>query len=134
MTEVKLNSLFRVRTLLLLSADDEISGYEIAKRLGETTGQKPSSGKIYPFLHELRNFGYIEEFIGGTDKKEGRQKMSYKLTESGEELASLIQDYVRQCHEMGLYKADSELNRISYEKIWVNHQKNGEWNPPHFHS
>ncbi len=46
MAKVKLDSLFRVRTLLLLSPEEPITGYEIAKRLEQTTGRKPSSGKI----------------------------------------------------------------------------------------
>ena len=54
--------------------------------------------------------------------------------ESGNELTSIIQDYLQQCHDLGVYKPKSELKRISFEKLWVNHQKKGEWNPPHHHS
>ena len=52
----------------------------------------------------------------------------------GDELTGIIQDYLEQCHAAGVFKPKSELQRISYEKIWVNHQKKGEWNPPHIHS
>jgi uncharacterized protein (TIGR02466 family) len=54
--------------------------------------------------------------------------------ESGNELTSIIQDYLQQMHSIGVYKPKSELKRISFERIWVNHQKKGEWNPPHVHS
>ncbi|MFT5140111.1 MAG: hypothetical protein ACI9H8_002432 [Lysobacterales bacterium] len=54
--------------------------------------------------------------------------------DSGNELTSIIQDYLQQMHGAGVYKPKSELKRISYERIWVNHQKKGEWNPPHTHS
>jgi hypothetical protein len=54
--------------------------------------------------------------------------------ESGDEITSIIQDYLQQCFSAGVFKPKSELKRISYEKIWVNHQKKGEWNPPHVHS
>lgn len=54
--------------------------------------------------------------------------------ESGDELTSMVQDYLQQCQRAGVYKPKSELKRISYEKLWVNHQKKGEWNPPHVHS
>ena len=54
--------------------------------------------------------------------------------DSGNELTSMVQDYLQQCELAGVHKPKSELKRISYEKIWVNHQKKGEWNPPHIHS
>jgi hypothetical protein len=54
--------------------------------------------------------------------------------ESGNELTGIIQEFLQQMHGAGVYKPKSELKRISYERIWVNHQKKGEWNPPHIHS
>lgn len=54
--------------------------------------------------------------------------------ESGGELTGIIQDYLQLCHAAGVYRPKQELRRISYERIWVNHQKKGEWNPPHHHS
>jgi len=54
--------------------------------------------------------------------------------ESGDELTSIIQDYLQQCHAAGVFVPKSNLRRISFERIWVNHQRKGEWNPPHCHS
>jgi hypothetical protein len=54
--------------------------------------------------------------------------------ESDAELTGIIQDYLQLCHQAGVYKPKRPLKNISYEKIWVNHQKKGEWNPPHVHS
>ena len=45
--------------------------------------------------------------------------------DSGNELTGIIQDYLQQMHGVGVYKPKSELKRISYERIWVNHQKKG---------
>jgi len=54
--------------------------------------------------------------------------------ECGQELTSKVQDFLEQCHRVGVYKPPAPLKSITYEKIWVNHQKKGEWNPPHVHS
>ena len=37
--------------------------------------------------------------------------------ESGNELTSIIQDYLQQCHGIGVYRPKSELKRISFEKL-----------------
>lgn len=54
--------------------------------------------------------------------------------ECGAELTNKVQDYLGQCHRAGFFKPKSEIKRMSFEKIWVNHQQKGEWNPPHVHS
>ena len=54
--------------------------------------------------------------------------------ESGDELTGIVQDYMSQMATIGVYKAKAPLRSISYERIWVNYQRKGEWNPPHVHS
>ncbi len=54
--------------------------------------------------------------------------------ECGNELTANVQSYLEQCHRAGVFKPKSELKGMSFEKIWVNYQKKGEWNPPHVHS
>jgi len=54
--------------------------------------------------------------------------------ESGDELTTLVQDFLGQMNAAGLFKPRAPLKAISYERIWVNHQQKGEWNPPHVHS
>lgn len=80
----KLTSLFRIQTLLLLDLDQAKSGYDLAKELEKLSGKKPSSGKMYPFLHELRDSGYIEEIDSG--ESGGRSRSVYVLTKKGENL------------------------------------------------
>ncbi|MFV2014047.1 MAG: PadR family transcriptional regulator, partial [Candidatus Heimdallarchaeota archaeon] len=89
-TELKLDSMFRFQTLLLLKKDEAKSGYDLAKELESTTGKKPSSGKLYPFLHELRDNAYIEEI---EDQSTGaRSKSSYRLTDEGVILVAELLD------------------------------------------
>lgn len=54
--------------------------------------------------------------------------------ESSRELTGIVEDYLRLCHQAGVFKPKRPLKDIAFEKIWVNHQKKGEWNPPHVHS
>ena len=128
-TGLKLTSLFRVQCLLLLQEGPK-SGYDIAKRIGEMTGTKPSSGKIYPFLHELRDFGYAEEV---SEKEESRGRVKYRLTDRGHELVdellermgnildARLDQVLETCHHCGvkLYDAkvvgfDSSGNEVAY--------------------
>ncbi len=117
MSQPKLTSLFRIQTLLMLHPKHSKSGYDLAKELEQLTGKKPSSGKIYPFLHELKDTGYIIEKETGDSG--GRSKFEYFLTEKGVELkeelaermANLLQIRLDQkldkCHHCGVKLYDS---------------------------
>jgi uncharacterized protein (TIGR02466 family) len=54
--------------------------------------------------------------------------------ESEDELKSIVKEYLDLCYNAGLFKPQSAVKNIKFEKIWVNHQTKGEWNPPHVHS
>ena len=120
-SDLKLDSMFRIQTLLLLKKEDAMSGYDIAKELERTTGKKPSSGKLYPFLHELRKKQYIEEI---SDEPQGaRSKSSYRLTEDGFDLvrelitrmSNLLEARMEQmleaCHHCGVRLYDSKVTK-----------------------
>ncbi len=119
----KLNSLFRVQTIIILKNHPEgISGYDIAKNLENITGEKPSSGKLYPFLHELKKYKYISEIEDA--EKSNRIKVKYHLTEAGEELyleliermSNLIDARLEQildvCHHCGVKLYHTEVFAI----------------------
>lgn len=121
-TDLKLDSMFRIQTLLLLKKDDAKSGYDIAKELESTTGKKPSSGKLYPFLHELREKNYIEEIA---DNSSGaRSKSSYRLTDDGVALVSelmermsnildaRLEQFLESCHHCGVRLYDSKVTKV----------------------
>jgi len=76
--------------LILAQQNDPISGYDLAKLLEEKTGNKPSSGKIYPFLHQLEENNFIEEVE--LDEDSDRSKIVYKLTTPGESLVDELLD------------------------------------------
>lgn len=77
MTEVKITSLIKLYTILLLSEKPK-HGYELIKRVGEKTGKKISPGEIYPFLKQLKKQGYIT-----VKSVEERGKKIYYLTAKG---------------------------------------------------
>jgi len=79
----RLNSLFRIQTILILDKE-AMSGYDLAKALEDKTGNKPSSGKIYPFLHQLQDSEYIEEVE--IEENSDRSKKVYSLTDKGHTL------------------------------------------------
>lgn len=115
----KLDSLFRIHTLLLIR-NQAMSGYDIAKEL-ETIDRKPSPGKLYPFLHELRDNGYVYE-VEGTDSSRG--KSVYHLTEKGEELVedlltrmsnlldARLEQMLEACHHCGVQLYDAKVTKV----------------------
>lgn len=54
--------------------------------------------------------------------------------DSQHELTNIVKDYLDQCYRAGTFKPESPVKNIRFQNIWVNHQKKGEWNPPHVHS
>lgn len=120
-SELKLDSMFRIQTLLLLKKDEAKSGYDIAKELENTTGKKPSSGKLYPFLHELRDKKYIEEI--SDDSSGARSKSSYRLTLEGVGLVgelitrmsnlleARLEHLLESCHHCGVRLYDSKVTK-----------------------
>ena len=125
-SDLKLDSMFRIQTLLLLKKDEAKSGYDIAKELERTTGKKPSSGKLYPFLHELRDKKYIVEI--SDDSTGARSKSSYKLTNDGVDLVrelltrmsnlleARLEQLLEACHHCGVKLYDSKVTKEFDEK------------------
>jgi DNA-binding PadR family transcriptional regulator len=69
--------------LLMLRAltESSLSGYDLMKSLQSSLGKKPSSGYVYPLLHELQNEGLV------TLHNKNRKKM-YSLTSKGKNFLS----------------------------------------------
>ncbi|MHA2029446.1 MAG: helix-turn-helix transcriptional regulator [Candidatus Kariarchaeaceae archaeon] len=120
-SETSFNSMFRVQTILLLRKNPK-SGYELSTELEEIMGKRPSTGKIYPFLHELKDNGYIIEIP--ENKKSGRSKSTYKLTDKGENLVNDLVDRMSNlldirldqildsCHHCGIKLYDTKIIMI----------------------
>ncbi|MHA2092139.1 MAG: PadR family transcriptional regulator [Candidatus Kariarchaeaceae archaeon] len=99
---LKLDSMFRVQALLLLRKNP-LSGYDLAKELESIMDKKPSSGKIYPFLHELKNKSYIMEIAA--KQSSARSKSTYQLTKKGK---ALVDDLMERMSNL----LDARLEQI----------------------
>lgn len=105
MEEINLSNVNRLLTVLLLKSKDRY-GYELMDKIEETTGTRPSSSHIYPFLSTMVEKGLLEE------EKDGRKKV-YTLTEEGEVFAEekvedfgevikvSVLDQVEECRNCG---------------------------------
>ena len=82
--------------MLKILSEDEVTGYDIIKKVSQLTGRKPSTGSVYPLLKSMENKGWI---IG---KKVG-SKTVYEITDSGREVAKSHGDlkdyYSEKIHE-----------------------------------
>jgi len=89
---------------------EALTGQQIAEKIAERRGTKPTPGTIYPALGNLREEGYIK---GDQDGRE----IFYRLTESGEEARSesaryfyqAFGDIIEECRV--LVVQDGECNR-----------------------
>jgi DNA-binding PadR family transcriptional regulator len=70
-----LKGLLKMAMLNIIS-EDNATGYQIMKKVTGLTGEKPSTGSIYPLLKSLQNRGWIT----GTTQS---GKTTYKITNSG---------------------------------------------------
>ncbi|OVE74666.1 hypothetical protein BVX95_01680 [archaeon D22] len=77
MVEIKVNSLVKLYTLLLLSTGKK-HGYELIKELSEKTSQTIGASHVYPFLSKLEENELIE-----VDETGERDKKAYILTKKG---------------------------------------------------
>ncbi|MBI2145443.1 helix-turn-helix transcriptional regulator [Candidatus Woesearchaeota archaeon] len=84
MKEVKINSMVKLHTLLLLN-QKKVHGYEIMKALKASLKVPISASQVYPFLALLKKHGYINH-----TKADKRDKKEYYPTQTGRELLRKI--------------------------------------------
>ncbi|MCW4017698.1 MAG: PadR family transcriptional regulator, partial [Candidatus Bathyarchaeota archaeon] len=65
--------------MLKIISMKNVSGYQIIKRVEVLTGEKPSTGSVYPLLKSMQNEGWV---IG---KKAGNKTL-YEITDKGKEI------------------------------------------------
>ncbi len=58
--------------------EEEVTGYDLMKRIERISGRKPSSGTIYPMLKSMAEDGWIE-------RREDGNRALYSITERGRE-------------------------------------------------
>lgn len=83
-SDIKINNLIKLHTLLLLSKG-RVHGYEVIKALEHNLGARISASQVYPFLSLLERKKYIN--YPPMDK---RDKKQYSLTASGREFMRRI--------------------------------------------
>jgi DNA-binding PadR family transcriptional regulator len=64
-------------SMLKIIAENKATGYQIIKKVTELTGEKPSTGSIYPLLKSMQTKGQIK----GTTQN---GKTTYEITPSGQ--------------------------------------------------
>jgi DNA-binding PadR family transcriptional regulator len=71
--------------VLAILAEGDSYGYAILKRVGELSGGELewTDGMLYPVLHRLERFGYVQARWGRSDT--GRRRRYYRLTTEGRE-------------------------------------------------
>ena len=67
-------------SMLKIISENNATGYEIIKKVNELTGEKPSTGSVYPLLNSMANKGWI------AGKKRVTGKTIYKITDSGKKV------------------------------------------------
>ena len=66
-------------SMLKIISENKATGYEIIKRVNELTGEKPSTGSVYPLLKSMAKKGWI---IGRTTNG----KTIYEVSDSGKKV------------------------------------------------
>jgi formylmethanofuran dehydrogenase subunit E len=61
-------------SMLKIISENKATGYEIIKRVNELTGEKPSTGSVYPLLKSMAKKGWI---IGRTANGKTIYEVSY---------------------------------------------------------
>lgn len=78
--------------MLKIISVSEVSGYQIINKVKELTGQKPSTGSVYPLLKSMQSKGWIiGRKVGG--------KTLYKISDSGRKVVvahGLMKDLYEQ--------------------------------------
>ena len=66
-------------SMLKIISENKATGYDIIKKVNNLTGEKPSTGSVYPLLKSMANKGWI---IGKTVDR----KTIYEITDSGKKV------------------------------------------------
>lgn len=76
--------------VLAILAEEDSYGYAIHKRVRELSGGRIewTDGMLYPVLHRLERFGYIEAYWSVAES--GRRRKYYRLTPEGR--AQLVEE------------------------------------------
>lgn len=77
--DIKIQTLTKLYTLVLLKSKKEFTGYYILKQLDSDLGKTASPTYIYDFLKILKSEGYLKDITNLKSKR----KQGYRITPSG---------------------------------------------------
>ncbi len=87
----------KILLLKIIAGENDLTGYDLIKRIEKTIGRKPSNGTVYPLLKAMVNDGWIERTESGS-------KAFYHITDTGieklTELKMLKREYMIKVTEM----------------------------------
>jgi len=78
-SDLKIQTLTKFYTLVILKSKKSVTGYYILKKLEEDLGKTTSPTYVYDFLKKLRSEGYIEDVL----TKESERSKGFQLTPLG---------------------------------------------------
>jgi len=82
--------------MLKLISERKHTGYELIKEIEKHSGNKPSTGTVYPLLKSMQSEGWIK----GIDRDD---KTYYEITKTGKEKLNeyntIKKDYITKMHE-----------------------------------
>lgn len=85
-SDLKIQNLTKLYTLVLLKSKESVTGYYVLKQLNEELGKTASPTYVYNFLKKLKSEGYVENVQAPTSKRAS----GYRLTPSGAEFIDRI--------------------------------------------
>lgn len=85
-TDLKIQNLTKLYSLVMLKSKEAVTGYYILERLKKDLGKTASPTYVYDFLKTLKKEGYIEEIA----TEESKRSKGYRLTLSGQDFIDRI--------------------------------------------
>jgi len=105
--------------MLRIISEGDVTGYQIIKKVADITGNKPSTGSIYPLLKVMEKNGWI---IG----EKSDDKTYYKITDLGKkkitEMPEIKLDYIQKIHNSislahEAFEDTGSLNYLVHDEI-----------------
>ncbi|MFX1456412.1 MAG: helix-turn-helix transcriptional regulator [Promethearchaeota archaeon] len=85
-SDLKVQNLTKLYTLVILKSKESVTGYYILNRLKKDLDKTASPTYVYDFLKTLKGEGYIKEIA----TKQSKRSKGYKLTPSGADFTDRI--------------------------------------------
>jgi len=93
MRKVYIGELEEVVLLIVVMLQEEAYGVAITKEIDQQLDRKMSVSAVHATLHRLAEKGFVTSHVGGaTAQRGGRRKRYFKVTPSGSQVLTKIQE------------------------------------------